>query len=207
MSNALEIIDLSKRFDKFELQKYKSYPAKGKHHGIYRRRNGAGKTTTIKLILNQLKADSGKISILGHDHIRGEKLLKEDIGVVFDESYFHENIKPKHISKIMSCIYRHWDDVLFQNYLNKFNLPVDKVTKEFSRGMKMKLSIATALSHHPKLLILDEATSGLDPVIRNEILDIFLEFIQNEENSILFSCPHHQRSGKDCRLCHLPSRR
>lgn len=149
--------------------------------------NGAGKTTTIKLMLNQLKADSGTVSILGMDHKKDEKKLKNEIGVVFDESYFHENIKPKHISGIMSRIYSQWDESIFLDYLNRFKLPLDKNTKDFSRGMKMKLSIATALSHHPKLLILDEATSGLDPVVRNEILDIFLEFIQDEEHSILFS--------------------
>lgn len=149
--------------------------------------NGAGKTTTIKLMLNQLKADSGSIKIFNRNSIKDEKNMKEEIGVVFDESYFHENIMPKHVSKIMSHIYKNWDTELFYDYLKRFNLPDNKVTKDFSRGMKMKLSIATALSHHPKLLILDEATSGLDPVIRNEILDIFLEFIQDEEHSILFS--------------------
>ncbi len=149
--------------------------------------NGAGKTTTIKLILNQLKADSGTIRILGLDHIKDEKKFKNDIGVVFDESYFHDNIKPKHITKIMGRIFTQWDEKQFFEYLDRFKLPVDKNTKDFSRGMKMKLSIATALSHHPKLMILDEATSGLDPVVRNEILDIFLEFIQDEEHSILFS--------------------
>lgn len=149
--------------------------------------NGAGKTTTIRLLLNQLKADSGEIKILGLDHIQNEKEIKNEIGVVFDESYFHENIKPKHISKIMGRVFTHWDEGLFFQYLNRFGVPADKITKELSRGTKMKLSIATALSHHPKLLVLDEATSGLDPVVRNEILDIFLEFIQDENHSILFS--------------------
>jgi len=138
-------------------------------------------------MLNQLWADSGSIRILGRDHRKEEKSIKNDIGVVFDESYFYENIKPKHISKIMERIYKRWDEPLFFEYLDRFRLPFDKVTKEYSRGMKMKLSIATALSHHPELLILDEATSGLDPVVRNEILDILLEFIQDEEHSILFS--------------------
>lgn len=186
MIHAIETRNLSKRFDRFHLKNVDLVLPQGSIMGFIGE-NGAGKTTTIKLILNQLKADSGTVKILGMDHIKNEKKIKDDIGVVFDESYFHENIKPKHISGIMKRIYTHWDEALFLDYLNRFKLPVDKNTKDFSRGMKMKLSIATALSHHPRLLILDEATSGLDPVVRNEILDIFLEFIQNEDHSILFS--------------------
>lgn len=186
MNYAIEITDLSKRFDGFQLKHIDLTLPKGSIMGFIGE-NGAGKTTTIKLMLNQLKADSGTIKLLGLDHIKDEKKLKNDIGVVFDESYFHENLKPKHISGIMRRIYTRWDEALFLEYLNQFKLPADKNMKDFSRGMKMKLSIATALSHHPKLLVLDEATSGLDPVVRNEILDLFLEFIQDEEHSILFS--------------------
>lgn len=184
--NAIEVNDLSKRFDSFQLKKVNLTLPKGSIMGFIGE-NGAGKTTTIKLMLNQLWADSGSIRILGLDYRKDEKKIKNDIGVVLDESYFHENIKPKHISKIMERIYTQWDEPLFYDYLNRFSLPADKLTKDFSRGMKMKLSIATALSHHPKLLILDEATSGLDPVVRSEILDLFLEFIQDENHSILFS--------------------
>ena len=186
MTNAIEIRDLSKRFDRFELKNVSLTLPKGSIMGFIGE-NGAGKTTTIKLMLNQLKADSGSIQILELDHIKDEKKIKNDIGVVFDESYFHENNKPKQISKIMGKIYTQWDETLFYHYLDQFRLPSDKILKDLSRGMKMKLSIATALSHHPKLLILDEATSGLDPVVRNEILDLFLEFIQDEDHSILFS--------------------
>lgn len=184
--NVIEVSNLSKRFDKFQLKNVNLTLPRGCIMGFIGE-NGAGKTTTIKLMLNQLRADGGTIRILGLDHKKEEKKLKNDIGVVFDESYFHENIKPKHISSIMKRIYTCWDEALFYQYLNRFKLPADKLTKEYSRGMKMKLSIATALSHHPKLLVLDEATSGLDPVVRNEILDLFLEFIQNEDHSILFS--------------------
>lgn len=184
--NAIEVNNLSKRFDKFQLKNVNFVLPKGCIMGVIGE-NGAGKTTTIKLMLNQLRADSGSISILGRDHRKDEKSVKNDIGVVFDESYFHENMKLKYISKIMSRIYSRWDEALFFEYLHRFRLPTDKVIKELSRGMKMKLSIATALSHHPELLILDEATSGLDPVIRTEILEIFLEFIQDESHSILFS--------------------
>lgn len=186
MNYAIEISGLSKRFDGFQLKNVDLALPQGSIMGFIGE-NGAGKTTTIKLMLNQLKADSGSIRILGLDYKKGEKKLKNEIGVVFDESYFHENLQPRHISKIMKHIYTQWDESLFHEYLGRFRLPADKATKELSRGMKMKLSIATALAHHPKLLILDEATSGLDPIIRNEILDIFLDFIQDEEHSILFS--------------------
>ena len=186
VNNSIEIRGLSKSFDRFSLKDVNLTLPNGSIMGFIGE-NGAGKTTTIKLILNQLKKDSGTICILGLDHIKDEKSIKEDIGVVFDESYFHDNLKPKHISKVMSNIYKNWNQEFFYDNLNKFNIPVDKMTKDFSRGMKMKLSIATALSHNPKLLILDEATSGLDPIIRNEILDIFREFIQDENHSVLIS--------------------
>jgi ABC-2 type transport system ATP-binding protein len=186
VNNAIEIRNLSKKFDLFQLKNVSFAVPMGSIMGFIGE-NGSGKTTTIKLMLNQLKADSGSIKIFSLDSIQDEKKVKEEIGVVFDESYFHENIMPKHISKIMDHIYKNWDPKMFYDYLKRFSLPEDKVIKKFSRGMKMKLSIATALSHHPKLLILDEATSGLDPVVRNEILDLFLEFIQDDEHSILFS--------------------
>jgi ABC-2 type transport system ATP-binding protein len=186
VTNAIEVSNLSKRFDRFQLKNVNITLPKGSIMGFIGE-NGAGKTTTIKLILNQLRADAGTIRILGRDHRSDEKSIKSDIGVVFDESYFHDNIKPKHISKIMGRIYNRWDEALFREYLDRFSLPEDMIIKKYSRGMKMKLAIATALSHHPQLLLLDEATSGLDPVVRNEILDIFLEFIQDEEHSILFS--------------------
>ncbi len=184
--NAIEVNDLSKRFDSFQLKKVNFTLPKGSIMGFIGE-NGAGKTTTIKLMLNQLWVDSGSIQIFGLDHKVDEKKIKNDIGVVLDEGYFYENIKPRQISKIMEKIYTQWDAPLFYDYLNRFRLPTDKLIKDFSRGMKMKLSIATALSHHPKLLMLDEATSGLDPVVRSEILDLFLEFIQDEDHSILFS--------------------
>lgn len=183
---AIEISGLSKKFERFQLKNIDLTVPGGSIMGLIGE-NGAGKTTTIKLLLNQLHADSGEIRILGLDHKKEEKVIKNEVGVVFDESYFHENIKPTQISRVMSHIYTQWDESLFTDYLNRFQVPADKVTKELSRGTKMKLSIATALAHHPKLLILDEATSGLDPVIRNEILDLLLEFIQDEDHSVLLS--------------------
>ncbi|MBR0596807.1 ABC transporter ATP-binding protein [Sinanaerobacter chloroacetimidivorans] len=186
MNSAIEINHLTKHFTGFSLEDLQLNLPCGSIMGFIGE-NGAGKTTTIKLILNQLKKDTGSIKIFGLDHITDEKRIKEDIGVVFDESYFHENLRPKQISKVMNQMFQNWDEKLFLDHLDRFQIPLNKTTKEFSRGMKMKLSIATALSHHPKLLILDEATSGLDPIVRNEILDLFLEFIQDESHSILLS--------------------
>ncbi len=186
MDNILEVSNLSKRYDQFSLSDVNITLPKGCIMGFVGE-NGAGKSTTIKLILNLIHKDSGEINILGKDHIKDEIQIKEDVGIVFDESNFPEDMKVCNISRVMKEIYKNWDDAIFQSYLNKFSLPTNKIVKEFSRGMKMKLSIAVALSHHAKLLILDEATSGLDPIVRDEILDVFLDFIQNEEHSILIS--------------------
>lgn len=182
----MEIKNLSKHYDKFELNNISFNVPKGCIMGLIGE-NGAGKTTTIELILNLIKKNSGTINIFGLDSIEYEKQIKEQIGVVLDESYFHDTLNPSSISKIMNNIFSSWDNDLFEDYLRKFNLPKNKIVKDFSKGMKTKLSIATALAHRPKLLILDEATSGLDPIIRNEILDIFLDFIQDDEHSILIS--------------------
>lgn len=182
----LNLENLSKTYDSFTLKNVSFSLPKGCIMGLIGE-NGAGKTTIIKLILNLIKRNNGKINVFGLDNIEDEQKIKQKIGVVLDESYFHDNLKPKDISLIMDNIYADWDKRLFLDYLRRFKLPKDKVVKEFSRGMKMKLSIAAALSHKPELLILDEPTGGLDPVTRSEILDIFLDFIQNEEKSILFS--------------------
>ncbi len=182
----MELKNVCKSYDGFKLNNVSFCLPKGSIMGFVGE-NGAGKTTTIKAILNLIKIDSGSIEVLGLNNIKHEKQIKEQIGVVFDESYFHDNLKPKDISKIMKDVFTNWDGKLFNYYINRFKLPENKIIKEFSKGMKMKLSIATALSHNPKLLILDEATSGLDPVMRNEILDVFLDFIQDEDHSILIS--------------------
>lgn len=186
MENALEIRNLNKKYEDFYLDDINLSLPKGSIMGFVGE-NGAGKSTTIKLILNLIFRDHGKITIFGRDNIEDEKEIKEEIGVVLDESSFPDSMIATDVNLVMKSIYQNWDENLFLNYLGKFNLPKNKEIKNYSRGMKMKLSIAVALSHKAKLLILDEATNGLDPVVRDEILDIFLEFIQNEEHSIFVS--------------------
>lgn len=184
--NAIEIQHLSKSFPNFELKDVSFSLPSGMIMGFIGE-NGAGKTTTIKCLLNILKKDSGEIRIFGLDGVEEDQKIKQDIGVVFDDLLFPEVFTAKHIHQVMKKMYMNWDKDLYFALLKKLNVPTTKVIKEFSRGMKMKLSIIIALSHHPKLLILDEPTSGLDPIVRDEILDLFLEFMQDDEHSILFS--------------------
>ena len=186
MQNCLEIKGLQKNYEGFQLQNVTFSMPSGCILGLIGE-NGAGKSTTIKAVLNLIHLDGGKIRVFGMDHIQEEIRIKQEVGVVFDESYFPDSFQPSQIAKMMGKIYRSWDDTLFFQYLSRMKLPSETAVGKYSRGMKMKLNIAAALSHHPKLLLLDEATSGLDPVVRNEILDLFLEFIQEEEHSILCS--------------------
>lgn len=182
----LEINGLTKRYDGFSLQDIHLKIEPGTITGLVGA-NGAGKSTTLKLILNLIRRDAGEIRVFGMDNVEQEAAIKQRIGVVFDEPCFHELLTAGHIGRYMSGLYAGWDEALFARYLQEFSLPENKAVKEFSRGMKMKLSLAVALSHNAKLLILDEPTSGLDPVVRSEILDIFLEFISDGERSILVS--------------------
>lgn len=186
MESAFKITNLSKGYKDFKLDNVNIELPKGCIMGFIGE-NGAGKSTTIKLILDLIHRDSGSITVLGKDNKKELNLVKENIGVVMDECFFPENIAAKDINLIMKNIYKTWDEKKFNNLLNDFSLPEKKIIKDYSRGMKMKLSIAVALSHDSKLLILDEATSGLDPIIRDEILDVFLDFIQDEEHSIFVS--------------------
>ena len=186
MENILEIKNLSKKYKGFELKNVNINLPKGMIMGFIGE-NGAGKTTTIKSILNIINRDSGEIKIFGLDNKENERKIKEDIGVVLDDSFLSEYLNPSDINKIMKNIYKNWDEKLYFKYIEDFKLPKEKISKEYSSGMKMKLKIAVALAHHPKLLILDEPTSGLDPVARNEILDIFQEFIQDENKGIFVS--------------------
>lgn len=184
--NAIEISGLSKHYKGFELKQVSFDVPKGSIVGLIGE-NGAGKTTTIKALLNLVSRDEGMINVLGLDNQKEERKIKEMVGVVMDGCNFHDNLKTGDIGRMMAAIYRTWNPQLFKNYLNQFKLPENKIIKEFSRGMKMKLQITVALSHEPKLLILDEVTSGLDPIAREEMLDVFMDFIQDEEHAILIS--------------------
>ncbi|MCL2843560.1 MAG: ABC transporter ATP-binding protein [Oscillospiraceae bacterium] len=149
--------------------------------------NGAGKTTTIGCILNTLLKDSGTVKLFGKEMTDKATDIRDDIGVVYDTNPFPQNFTAEKISAGMRHIYSNWDSVLFRNYLRQFKLPEKQKISAFSRGMTMKLAIAVALSHRPKLLVLDEATSGLDPIVRDDILDALLDFVQDENHSVLFS--------------------
>lgn len=185
MKNVIEIKDLVKKYEKFELGRINLEIPSGCIIGLIGE-NGAGKTTLIKSILNIIKKEQGSIKLFGQE-IGDNNLIQEEIGVVLDNSFFPELLTAKDINSTMKSIYSNWDEKLFQKYIQDFNLPFDKAIKTLSKGMRKKLEIATALSHHPKLLILDEPTSGLDPVVRSEVLDIFLKFIGDEEHTILLS--------------------
>lgn len=186
VKNAIEVKGLTKRYQDFALDHVSFQVPAGSIVGFIGE-NGAGKSTTIKAILDLIHPDSGEITLLGEPDGAGRKVVKEQIGVVFDESYFPDNLHTRDINQMMKKIFRNWEEEKFRGYLKEFELPEKKSIKEFSRGMKMKLSIAVALSHQTRLLILDEATSGLDPIIRNEILDIFLDFIQEEDHTVFLS--------------------
>ena len=186
MESLLEVKNLYKKYYGFSLENINLELPKGMIMGLIGE-NGAGKTTTIKAILNIINQDKGEIKVFGNNIKEKEKEIKENVGVVLDDSFLSEYLNPIDINKIMKNFYSKWDEKAFFNYIDKFKLPKKKMSKEYSSGMKMKLKIAIALSHKPKLLILDEPTSGLDPIARNEILDIFQEFIQNGENSVLVS--------------------
>ena len=185
MENILEIKNLYKKYDNFELKDISFSLPKGMIMGIIGE-NGAGKTTTIKAILNIIKY-SGDIKIFNLDNHKYDRQIKEDIGVVLDDMFFPEILTPNDINNSMKEIYKKWDCEKFNEYLKDFSLSPNKQIKTFSKGMRKKLEIATALAHNPKLLILDEPTSGLDPVARAEVIDIFQNFIENDDCSILIS--------------------
>lgn len=186
MENIVEIKHLTKTYPGFQLNDVSMQIPAGTIMGFIGE-NGAGKSTTIRSILQLIHIDAGEIKVFGRDMKEYEKQNKEEIGVVLSDSMFPEAMNAVKIGKVLQQVYRNWDSQTYESYLTKFKLPVKKNIKELSTGMRMKLSIACALSHHPRLLILDEATSGLDPIIRDEILDVFLEFIGDGEHSILIS--------------------
>ncbi len=185
--NAITCRDLTKTYQGFTLDHITfSLPA-GCILGLVGE-NGAGKSTTLRLLMNAISRDSGQVSLLGTDNQSPEFLqTKQDIGVVLDEACLPEVITPRELGKLMSLTYTRWDQAQYDQYLDRFSIPRGKKFKDFSRGMKMKLAIAAALSHDPKLLLLDEATSGLDPMVRDEVLEVFNDFTRDETHTVVLS--------------------
>lgn len=180
----LQVKEIHKQYPQFSLDRVSFELPEGAIMGLIGE-NGAGKSTTMRIILGMTQADSGSISLFGHEGLTEQE--RSQIGVVFDELPFNQTLFVSHLGKVMKGIYPNWDQQAYEGYLARFQLPDKKELKDFSRGMKMKLSLAVALSHQARLLILDEPTSGLDPVVRAEILDLFLEFISDGKRSILVS--------------------
>ena len=184
--NAIEIRDLEKHYPGFTLDRVNLTLPSGCILGLVGE-NGAGKSTTLRLILNMMKNDGGSIRVLGAEQDENFSKVKEQIGVVLDDMGFPSCMTARQIGKMMKQLYRNWDEAMYQKTLKWLAVPMDKSFEKYSRGMKMKQSIAVALSHHPKLLILDEATSGLDPVVRDSFVDAVMDFTRDEECSVLIS--------------------
>ena len=184
--NALELKNVSKSYPGFRLDDLTLTLPEGCILGLIGE-NGAGKSTTIRLILNMIRKDGGDISVLGKEIVKDTDLPKEDIGVVLDEVGIPECLTVSQIENMMKNVFRNWDSREFHRITAKFALPDGKPFKDFSRGMKMKTGIAVALSHHAKLLILDEATGGLDPVARDEVVEMLNDFTRDETHYILIS--------------------
>jgi ABC-2 type transport system ATP-binding protein len=186
MDKILEITNVSKSYKGFSLKNINISLERGYIMGFIGP-NGAGKSTTIKLIMNLIRKDNGEIKVFGLDNEKDDIAIKEKIGFVYDENHFYEELTVQEMKNIIRPFYRRWDESLFKKYVNDFNLPLMKQIKHLSKGMKMKFSLAIALSHNAELLIMDEPTSGLDPLIRNELLDVLQSVIQDENKSVFFS--------------------
>ncbi len=184
MRNALTVSRLTKTYNDFLLDHVSFSVPAGSIVGLIRE-NGAGESTTINAVLGLIQRESGTVSIFGEEKLDAD--IKEQIGVVFDGSNYPEVLSPRKLGGVMKNIYRSWDETAYFHFLKQFSLPTDKWIKQFSKGMKMKLAVSVALSHRSKLLILDEATSGLDPIVRDDLLDMLLDFVQEENHSVLVS--------------------
>ena len=187
MTNAIELSHIQKTFPQFALRDVSLAVPTGTICGLVGE-NGAGKSTLIRILMGALRPESGRATVLGADTAAPDfPAVREDIGVVLDEGCFPETLTAPQVGRIMAATYRRWEQDTFDAYCKRFGLPEKKPFKDFSRGMKMKLAIAVALSHSPRLLVLDEATAGLDPIVRDEVLEIFNEFTREEDHSILIS--------------------
>ena len=184
--NALEVSGLSKSVGDFQLQNVGFTLPMGCALGLVGE-NGAGKSTTISLLLGLLERDGGTVRVLGHELGADFEAVKEDIGVVFDEAAFPDGVNARQVDRIERCLYRNWDSAAYFGHLRRYDLPETKRFKDFSRGMKMKLALAVALSHGAKLLLLDEATGGLDPFARDELLRELEDFIADGQHAVLLS--------------------
>ncbi len=185
MENAIELKDLTKRYKSFTLDHISLTLPAGCILGFIGE-NGAGKSTTIKSMLGLIRPGGGEIRLLGKNPLKDRSIM-EDVGVVLDSGFFPCSMTARQVGYMLESIYKNWDSEKYRDLTEKFELPEKTKLKGYSRGMIMKLSLAAALSHHPRLLILDEATSGLDPVVRDDILDLLLEYIQDEQNSVFLS--------------------
>ncbi|WP_175072821.1 ABC transporter ATP-binding protein [Terribacillus sp. AE2B 122] len=186
MENVVEFNNVTKRFKDFSVKNINLQVKRGFVHGFIGA-NGAGKSTMIKMIMNLLRPDTGEVSVFGMDYKTHEKAIKERIGFVYDGNVFFENLNLKDIKRIVAPAYKHWDDALFSQYVEQFELPLNKSIKKFSKGMQMKASLAIALSHHAELIIMDEPTAGLDPIFRRELLGVLQELMLDGNRTIFFS--------------------
>lgn len=186
MENIVEFKNVTKRFEGFSLENINLQIKQGCVTGFIGA-NGAGKSTTMKLMMNLLQADAGEISVFGLDYAHHEKEIKERMGFVYDSNVFYEGLNLKDIRRIVAPAYKNWSDEQFYDYVKKFELPLNKAIKTFSKGMQMKVSLAMALSHDAEFIMMDEPTAGLDPVFRRELLDILQDIIENGKRTLFFS--------------------
>lgn len=186
MENVVELKNISKTFKGFSVKNIDLQVKQGFVNGFIGA-NGAGKSTTIKIMMNLLKPDAGEVRLFGLDYKTHEKEIKERIGFVYDGNVFFEGLNLKDIKRIVGPAYKRWDDTLFYQYVEQFELPLKKAIKTFSKGMQMKASLAIALSHHAELIIMDEPTAGLDPIFRRELLDLLQELMLDGRRTIFFS--------------------
>ena len=184
--NAISVTKVTKKYKGFELRNVTFDVPGGCIMGLVGE-NGAGKSTLIKIICGVIVNKQGNVSLLGEENVEKFYELRNDVGIVPDDIYFPQKFKVKNVNKMMSLVYDNWDEIAFQGYIKRFDIPKDRKFKDYSLGMKKKLGIAVALSHNTKLLILDEATSGLDPVVRDDFLDILNDFTRDENHTVLFS--------------------